>query len=66
MDTFEQHHTPNDDDTRDGFVSAAEWIEYYQNVSMSIDDDRYFDLMMTNAWNLDKSKVTKKGWGNQY
>jgi hypothetical protein len=33
---------------------------------MSIDDDRYFDLMMTNAWNLDKSKVTKKGWGNQY
>jgi len=30
---------------------------------MSIDNDEYFKLMMTNAWNLDGKKVTKKGWG---
>jgi len=27
---------------------------------MSIDDDKYFEVMMTNAWKLDKS--TKKAW----
>jgi hypothetical protein len=30
---------------------------------MSIDDDKYFELMMNAAWNLDGSRVTKKGWG---
>lgn len=30
---------------------------------MSIDDDKYFELMMNSAWNLDNSRVTKKGWG---
>lgn len=65
LDTFELHHSPNADDKRDGRVSKAEWLEYYQNVSMSIDDDRYFELMMTKAWNLDGQRVTKKGWGGQ-
>lgn len=60
MDTFEGHHRDmkgNDDHV----VTKDEWIEYYNNVSMSIDDDAYFDLMMNNAWNLDGSRVTKKG-----
>lgn len=43
-----------------------EWIEYYNNVSMSIDDDKYFELMMNSAWNLDGSRVTKKGWGGEF
>jgi len=43
-----------------------EWLEYYNNVSMSIDDDEYFALMMNNAWNLDGKKVTKKGWAGEY
>jgi hypothetical protein len=42
-----------------------EWIEYYNNVSMSIDDDKYFELMMNSAWNLDGSRVTKKGWAGE-
>lgn len=29
-----------------------EFTEYYNNVSASIDNDQYFELMMTNAWNL--------------
>jgi hypothetical protein len=40
-----------------------EWMEYYNNVSMSIDDDKYFEVMMNSAWNLDNSKVNKKAWG---
>jgi len=62
MDTFEQHHADlkNSDDH---IVTKEDWIEYYNKVSMSIDDDAYFDLMMNNAWNLDGKRVTKKGWG---
>jgi hypothetical protein len=29
---------------------------------MSIEDDKYFELMMNSAWNLDNSKVSAKGW----
>ena len=65
LDTFEQHSRPNGGlKNRDGTVTKDEWIDYYTNVSMSIDDDRYFAVMMNNAWNLDGKKVTKKGWRN--
>jgi hypothetical protein len=53
------------DDMKDAEVTPAEWIEYYNDVSASIDDDAYFEVMMNNAWNLDNSRVTKKGWGGQ-
>ena len=52
-------------DSRDGAINMTEWIEYYNNVSMSIDNDQYFELMMNNTWNLDGSRVTKKGWGGE-
>lgn len=45
-----------------------EFIEYYTNVSASIDDDMYFMQMMNAAWNLsgDASSYKKydKGWAN--
>jgi len=65
LDTFENHFASiqGNEDTRDGVITEEEWCEYYNNVSMSIDDDAYFDLMMNNAWNMDGKKVTKKGWG---
>ena len=63
IDTFEQHHSDNKEDSRDGRVSKGEWVEYYNNVSMSVDRDDYFELMMNQAWNLKGDKVTKKAWG---
>ena len=65
IDTFEAHHSDCKEDARDGKVSIHEWIEYYNNVSMSIDRDDYFELMMNNAWNFKGDKVTKKGWGGE-
>ena len=44
LDTFD----PN----RDGKVTPEEFCEYYSNVSASIDDDDYFELMMRNAWHI--------------
>merc|ERR1712224_1129323 len=38
----------------DGIVTFEEFCEYYKDVSCSIDDDEYFELMIRNAWKLDE------------
>lgn len=45
LDTF-------DGGVKDGTVTKSDWDIYYQNVSASIDDDAYFELMMRNAWHI--------------
>lgn len=65
LDTFEQHYAMSHPDARDGVVTLDEWIEYYNNVSISIDRDDYFELMMNQAWNFKGDRVTKKGWGGE-
>ena len=37
---------------KDGIVSQDEFIEYYRDVSASIDEDDYFELMIRNAWHI--------------
>ena len=64
LETFETAHSMRNQQTPDHIVSKEEWVEYYNNVSASIDRDDYFALMMNNAWNLDGSMDVnkKKGW----
>ena len=61
LDTFESHHAMYNEDTRDHRVTIEEFMEYYSNISASIDDDRYFELMMKNSWNFE-GKTYSKGW----
>jgi Ca2+-binding EF-hand superfamily protein len=67
LDTFEIHHSihTGDASSRDGTVTIAEFLEYYNNISSSIDDDKYFELMITNAWNLNNVSY-QKGWKGEY
>lgn len=37
---------------KDGVVHLDEFIDYYTDVSSSIDRDDYFELMIRNAWHL--------------
>ena len=46
LDTFESHHATYKEDSRDHRIVFNEFLEYYSHVSASIDDDRYFELMM--------------------
>lgn len=36
----------------DGVITRDEFVHYYRDVSASIDDDDYFELMMRNAWHI--------------
>lgn len=69
LETFEVHRTLSRGDSKskknDGIVTFSEFVDYYSNVSASIDDDQYFKLMMTNAWNLE-GKSYGKAWGAEY
>ncbi|KAL4465956.1 hypothetical protein ABPG74_004193 [Tetrahymena malaccensis] len=54
LDTFEQHHaiqTANNKG-RDKSVTVDEFVEYYNNVSASIDDDQYFEHMIRSGWKI--------------
>ena len=63
METFEAHGSLVKGDHEsvkgDGKVTFNEFMDYYSNVSASIDDDAYFELMIKNAWNLDNKKFGK-------
>jgi Ca2+-binding EF-hand superfamily protein len=59
LETFEAHHAMSGAGTRDRNVTPDEFVEYYNNVSASIDNDQYFELMMINAWKL-HGEATRK------
>jgi len=37
---------------KDGKVTPVEFCKYYSNISASIDEDDYFELMIRNAWHI--------------
>ena len=66
LDTFEHHYAERHGGRVDGKITMDEFVEYYSWVSMSIDDDRYFELLMNSSWNLDGKRITRRGWGAAY
>ena len=52
LDTFESHYSLRHAESSDRSITLDEWLEYYNNVSCSIDNDDYFELMMANAYGM--------------
>ena len=69
LETFEMHHNLKHQQDRDSRITVDEFLEYYTNISVSIDNDEYFQLMMNNSWNLKGDAQTyqkyEKGWANE-
>jgi len=55
LETFEQHYNNINGGQSDGKVTPQEWLEYYTQVSSNIDSDAYFELMMSNTWNIEST-----------
>ena len=47
-------------------MTLREFIEYYTNISSTIDNDEYFELMITNAWNLNNVSYGKAWAGEMW
>ena len=68
LETFENTYNYLCGTENDGKVTIEEFMEYYENVSMSIDDDNYFETLMNNAWRIGDHTTgnnEKKGWSNK-
>lgn len=66
LETFETHHSLRNNNAPDHIVTKDEFDEYYNNISASIDNDQYFELMMNNAWKInDGDRSYGKGWANK-
>lgn len=66
LETFETHHNIVNSTAADHVVTKEEFEEYYNNVSSSIDNDQYFELMINNAWKMNEGDRTyQKGWADQ-
>ncbi|MDR3582082.1 MAG: EF-hand domain-containing protein [Candidatus Pacebacteria bacterium] len=61
LETFEMHMNLGGG-KRNQQVTKEEFAEYYNNVSASIDDDKYFELMIVNAWKLYGEDPIRPGW----
>jgi len=62
LSTFETHHSITKGGAGlDQRVDIDEFMEYYNNISASIDDDRYFDLMMKMHGILKEKLMRKHG-----
>ena len=52
IDTFQETYNYLCGTETNNIVTIEEFLEYYENVSMTIDEDDYFEYLLNNVWNL--------------
>ena len=52
IDTFQETYNYLCGTETNNIVTIEEFLEYFENVSMTIDEDDYFEYLLNNVWNL--------------
>ena len=52
MDTFQETYNYLCGTETNNIITIEEFLEYYENVSMTIDEDEYFEYLLNNTWDL--------------
>ena len=52
MDTFQETYNYLCGTETNNIITIEEFMEYYENVSMTIEEDEYFEYLLNNTWNL--------------
>ena len=71
IETFENTYNYLCGTENDGKVTLEEFMEYYENISLSIDNDDYFEMLINNTWGFNNENENnyinnnKKGWSNK-
>ena len=52
IDTFQETYNYLCGTETNNIITIEEFLEYYENVSMTIDEDDYFEYLLNNVWNL--------------
>ena len=66
MDTLQYHFSLLKSNKEEGSqknkVGFNEFLEYFNNISVGIEDDDYFENMIKSGFNLEERRPKKKGW----
>ncbi len=66
LETFEVQHSMRNNTAPDHIVTQDEFIEYYNNIAASMDNDQHFEIMINNAWKInDADRSYGKAWTNK-
>eukprot|EP00666_Eupelagonemidae_sp_cell4sb_P015386 gene15386-22135_t len=49
------------DKNGDDKITEEEFIDYYKDISVGIDNDQYFELMIRNAWHIAATPFVRAG-----
>lgn len=61
LETFQTNHFILKGQEKEFTVAKDEFMEYYANISPCIEEERYFETMMINVWNLSQTpKIESK------
>ena len=66
LDTLQYHFSLLKSNKEEGNqknkVGFNEFLEYFNNISVGIEDDDYFENMIKSGFNLEERRPKKKGW----
>ena len=64
LDTLQYHFSllKSNKDEKKNKIDFDEFLDFFNNVSVGIEDDDYFEEMIKNGFSLEERRPKKKGW----